>query len=305
VDCVGACGDGLCHRRVKAGSGKVVAESFASCPVDCPPGCGDGTCSAAEKRHKLRSDAWDAATSDLADIFLKVKGSKAASRLANRRLIPVADRLLGFLQRRLQAHRAAGDLQSWLGRELGDDLARKLASPVLPRAVDVVEKVEADAKLRRSIYDLADHLIDELDSERSFRATLTALADLIQLLIDDRNLVPVARAAGQALHPGEGLVKGALRFLGRAMPLDTDRSLTRVLRNAWQEQSPGKSPVQTLLDVAAEVHRVQPGSDSPYLGPDVAQAFKETRDFLDNPDTGLKKFFEIVKNRCGGPCAAQ
>ena len=69
-----------------------------------------------------------------------------------------------------------------------------------------------------------------------------------------------------------------------------------------QVQTPGKSPMQTLFDLATELHRRQPGARTPYTGPDFQQAFKEAREFLADQQTGLVKFFEIVKTRCGGPC---
>ena len=81
-------------------------------------------------------------------------------------------------------------------------------------------------------------------------------------------------------------------------------TLTRILRNAYQEQIPGKSPVQTLLDLATELHRVRPGEGTAYGGADFAEAFRQSRDFLANQETGLEKFFQIVKSRCGGPCPA-
>ena len=87
-----------------------------------------------------------------------------------------------------------------------------------------------------------------------------------------------------------------------AVAKDTRHSLSNILRNAYKEQSPGTSPMQTLFDVATELHRRQPGAGTHYTGPDFGQAFKEAREFLDDQDTGLVKFFEIVKSRCGGPC---
>ena len=92
------------------------------------------------------------------------------------------------------------------------------------------------------------------------------------------------------------------RFLKPAIASDQKQNLSRVLRNAYQEQSPGKSPVQTLLDLATELHRLRPGTHTPYAGPDFQEALRQGREFLVDQETGLAKFFEIVKSRCGGPC---
>jgi hypothetical protein len=180
---------------------------------------------------------------------------------------------------------------------------------------------------------------------------------MVQLLLDDDDLLPLARAVGEAASPKNGLIEAALRFLRPALDADSigvacdtsaecpaehgcvplsiktavpdrsctvdkdcgvggacsggqcfkarscsKRTLTRILRNAYQEQTPGKSPVQTLLDLATELHRLHPGEGTAYSGADFAEAFRQARDFLANQETGLEKFFEIVKSRCGGPC---
>ena len=114
--------------------------------------------------------------------------------------------------------------------------------------------------------------------------------------------MPVARALGKALDPRRKLVPAALRFLSPAVASDDKQIIAKILRNSAQEQEPGKSPVAALIDLAWELHRVKPGAGTPYLGEDYAEALRQMRDFLANQETGLEKFFDIVKNRCGGPC---
>jgi hypothetical protein len=314
------------------------------------------------------AEAWNKSTSDLVDIFLEVEGTGKARRFSNRRLTAVGQVLIDFLRARVASHRTrsvrppsgpckdnaacvaafgvgstckpatghcVGDLAHWLGEELPGDVERALAGPVVARAADFLRVLDGELAAKRAIYDLGRYLVDELASNNTFRAALTGLADLLQVLLDDDDLVPVAHALGRALDPARGLVPAALRFLGPAVVADSEQTcnpqapscpagqrclalggggeyrcsremLSRVLRNAWKEQTPGKPPVQTLLDLSTELHRLRPGVRTPYSGPDFAEAFRQARDFLANTETGLVKFFEIIKNRCGGePCKAE
>jgi hypothetical protein len=246
--------------------------------------------------------AWDSASSDLIDIFLEVEGAGLKSRFKNRRLAPVGEAVVKLLRARIVAHRQKGDLAQWLHEELPDALELKLASPVVARASDFIRIAEGDPPTVKAIYELVGFLIDEITNNPSFRATVTGLADMAQLLIDDDDAVPILRTLGRVIEPKHKLIPVALRFLKPAVAKDTKQSLTKVLRNAYKEQAPGKSPVQTLLDLATELHRVKPGSNVPYTGPDFQEAFRQSKDFLGNQETGLEKFFEIVKTRCGGPC---
>lgn len=253
----------------------------------------------------LLVNSWNTSTSDLVDLFLGVVDTGAQRRFSNPRVVPAGLTLVDFLRKRIKAHRAAGDVDHWLGTELPRSIEEKLSGPVIPRTVDFLRHVEADDRARDAIYGLVLYLVDELSNNAGFRATVTALGDMAQLLLDDEDLVPVLHAAGKAAAFDTGLVKASLRFLGPAVKRDTQQVLATILRNAYQEHSPGKSPMQTLLDLITEIHRQQPGVGTPYSGPDFQEAFKQAREFLGDQRTGLEKFFEIVKLRCGGPCPTE
>ena len=303
-DCEGKCGDGLCNRSANA-AGKVIQENYSSCSWDCPLACSDGKCSTGERNQKIAADSWDRSVSDLVDVFLETSGKGSSTHFVNSKLPAVAEVMVGFIRARLAAHQAKKDLVNWLTVEMPDDIVAKLRSPVIPAAVDFLRLVEGDSKVRKSIYDLASHLIDEINQNPAFRSSLTGMADVAQLLLDDLNLVPLARVVGEALSRKAGIIDAALRFMEPAMARDTKRTLTTILANAWSESDtvPGQSPIQTIFNLATEVHRKHPGAGTAYVGADFGQAFLETRDFLANGETGLEKFFEIVKSRCGGfPC---
>jgi len=251
---------------------------------------------------KVLADAWSSSTSDLVDVFLSVEGTGSKTRFKNRRLVPAGDVLVGFLRQRIAAHRKQGDLVNWVGQELPQAIEQKLASPVVSRMADFLRIAHDDEPTVKALYDLIEHLIDEVNKTPSFRASLTGIADMAQLLLDDTDIVPVMRTMGKVLEPKRELFKATLHFLKPAIAKDEKQSLAKILRNASKEQSPGKSPLQTLLDLATELHRLAPGTNTTYTGPDFREALRQAKEFLADQETGLVKFFEIVKNRCGGPC---
>lgn len=281
--------------------------------------------------------AWDRSTSDLIDIFLGTEklvdtDGRTKTRFANRRLPVVAQVAIDFLRGRLAVHEARGDTVQWLSKDLPADVERVLAGPVFARAADLVRVLDDQPVAKKALYDLGSYPISELAGSSTFRAAITGLADLVQLILDDADLVPAARALGRALDPGRGLISAALRFLRPAIAADSDgpcgpqgstcaagercitlgsgerrcsgEILSQLLRNGWREQSPGKSPVQTLLDLSKELHRLKSGAGTPCTGGDLAEAFHQARDFLTNAETGLVKLFEIIQGRCDGPCPA-
>jgi hypothetical protein len=261
--------------------------------------------SAESSTNKVLATAWNDSTSALSDVFLATTGSGSQTTFKNRRFPAAAVLLLDFLRARLKDHKTATNTTTWLTKELPASVERKLSSPVVARAADLVRRLEENTTVRGVAYDLIDYLIDEINENSTFRSSLTGIADLAQMLIDDANLIPLAKAVGKLADPKSGIVEAAIKFLAPAIARDTGSSLTKVLKNAYTEQSPGKSPVQTLLDLATDIHRLHPGSDGPYVGQDIAHVFHEARDFLENESTGLNKFFEIVQNRCGGPCTSE
>jgi hypothetical protein len=135
---------------------------------------------------------------------------------------------------------------------------------------------------------------------------------LIQVLSDETNMVPLAHVVAKAIAPQQDWVPTGLRFLQRALSVDSKESLRRLLQQAFAEQDPGRSSFQALWEILTALHRRQPhvagtaGSDSAssYAAEDFQQVWAETREFLSDEKRGLRKFFEVVKNRCGGrPCA--
>jgi hypothetical protein len=271
---------------------------------------------------------WKAGVDHFVDVFFGTEQAGGKRRFVNRRLVPMATVLVDFLKKRIVAHEPNcsvnadclapgrcdtttnrcttrhrfGDLDNWLSFELPHKLEDLLTSPVVAGAVDFLRGLRKDARANKELNALLRYLVDEAQNSATFAATLTGIADLLQVLLDDADLVPLAHVLGKALEPKFGLVDTAIRFLGPAFARDKNKVLSRILGNAVKEQPNGDSPLEVMLEIAKGMHRKQPGTTGPYTAQDYGSALSQLSDLMGNQQTGLVKFFELIVNRCGGPC---
>ncbi|HEY3351928.1 MAG TPA: hypothetical protein VGQ83_01645 [Polyangia bacterium] len=254
----------------------------------------------AAKRQALATagdagEEWKRSTSTLVDLFLEV--SPDGQRFTNPRLPAMGAAVIPFLRGRLAHHQAAGDLTQWLRHGLMQDVEDGLTSPILAGLVDFADALKIDDEARRALYGLLRYLLDESQHRDAFQVALTALADVVQLLVDDVDLTPILRAAGRALDPELGAAQKGISFLARARALDEDLLLSQILRHLWQKYGGGETPFGTIADVAGEVHRVEPGRGGPLDAADYRELLAQAADFMDDNDRGLQRFIDVVCNR--------
>jgi hypothetical protein len=262
-----------------------------------------------------QAGAWRSATSHLVDELLTVEAVNGRRRLKNRRLRGVTLALVDFLGARIQAHRAAGDLTPWIQQRLTADLGGTLQGPVPAALVDLTTRLEEDPRARDALYGVLGHLAGAGDDAR-FTAVLTALGDAVQVLLDDRNLVPVLRFAGNALAADRGAVDAQLRLADRARRLDpsclagSECVLVALLRNLFASPSPGPgpapdpgysrpTPASDLADGIGEVHRARPGAGGDFDAADYRSVLDQLRIFFSDERRGFPRFVDIVKGRRG------
>lgn len=251
-------------------------------------------------------DDFDDAVSDIADTFLAVEGTGESSRLKRAHFIPIARQGLKLLRDRLTAHAAKGDTATWLSKTLPDDIEDIFSSPVVPRAVAFLKLARKDSPMRLALFGLLAHLLDADGTPQPYRAALSAIGDVAQLLLDDARLVPLMHTLGKALERQGGIVEAALAFLKPSMAKDSQKVLPDLLKNAFAEQTPGKSALGILVDLALQVNRQKPGVSTPRAAADLGLFLTETRRFLSDAESGLTKFFELIKKRCQHkPCSSE
>lgn len=256
---------------------------------------------AASPDGALQASKWKAATSALVDQVLTVDHTDAVKwQFHNRRFNVLTQMLIQFLRDRVQAHTAAGDLDTWAHHTLSSDIADKLTGPVLPPLGDLAGKLEHDDAARAQFYGLLDYLIDEAGHPQTFRTGLTLLTDAAQQFLDDRNFVPVSRMIGKAMDPAFGGVLNAeVALVKKSHDHDAGQVLLTILRKLFNpgDGAHGGQLISDLTDVVSAIDRTAPGATSDLDPVDVANVAAALRDFFGDNQRGFLRFVGIVKNR--------
>ena len=240
-------------------------------------------------------DAWKRAGSNMVDDMLSVAGTGAQAHFANatfrKMLLVMAD----WLKARVAAH--AMDRTTWTRTTLPGDAEDAIAGPVMTGLVELSSALESDDAARGQLYGLLGYLVDEAGSDPTFAASLPGVADVIQQLMDDPDLVPIVRTIGQIMQAQTGLVDSQVAFTHHARQADQAHALGDLVRQLFQQHQPGLTPVGVMVDAIAEVHRKDPGASGPMTADDYRAVYHEVADFIRDNGRGLARFTDIVKHR--------
>ena len=245
-------------------------------------------------------EAWTTSISEVVDVLTRgIDVPQQGWRFRNPRLRGVGVALVDLVESRLRAHDTAGDRAAWLSQRLPDDLEDVLTSPVFAGAADFVLSLQATPETRLQLEKLMQYLVDEATSAEAFVTSLTAIADVAQIALDDRDLVPIARAVGEIIRPERGWLEAQLLFVRDARTSDANRALARMMVNLYTEHRPGHSAVGDLIDGLSEVLRARPYDDlgAAYTAEDYRALMTGVASFLDEEKRGLRKFIAIIKSR--------
>jgi hypothetical protein len=270
----------------------------------------------AEKRAALdaappdRAGAWRSATSNLVDQALTIETLNGLHQMKNRHFHGITVNLIDFLRGRIAAHAAAGDLAQWTHEDLTGDVTKVVAGPCFAALADLTAKLESNDAAKTSLYGLLNYLVNRAQSDTTFQTALTALADDVQIFLDDPDTVPIAHALGTALDPSSGAVNAQLRMMQRSHQVDPNCpksggkgacTLVTLLRNMYQATPAGGSPATDVVDSLAAVNRSAPGATGNYSPDDYASILGNIQTFLTDNDRGFIRFVNIVKSRRYNP----
>jgi hypothetical protein len=275
-----------------------------------------------DKAHPAdpRQAKWKTARSQFVDTFFATKGDGAQSEFANPAFIRVLPTLVDALREQISSHCADPRLLgcSWARRELAQKLADVVRSPSFAATMDVLLAIRADDAARPELERLLQFLLQSNEAEAD-RATLTAAIDLLQTFEDDANLTPVLHAVSQAFAGVRGadgkiaqrpaadaLVETLSRIFARSFDaqgreicseeIDPNRSLAVVLKQLVTPMADGRpAPVEVMIDVLAEVNRVDPRSLAKLEATDYRNISVEISDFCLNKSRGLEQVYEVIR----------
>jgi hypothetical protein len=278
-----------------------------------------------------RQAQWRRARSQLVDQFLSVNGQNTPKQTfvdpAVPKILPV---LLDAVRSQLAAHCPAGSPSCpWARADLTNAAAATIGGPTFAAIMDVLEAIRADTGGRTETEKLLSYLVDAASSNDALAELLGSAEDLIQVLRDDENLVPLYHVLASAAAPTttdaqgnehESLVDSFTALLARiagraydaskneicARELDPNGVLDVALAHlvtpmqrcdaGGQSCRPGETPLEVILDAIADVNRAAPGSPGKMAPADYANVANELSEFLLDGQRGLEQFYAIVRN---------
>lgn len=249
----------------------------------------------------------------IADQFLATETLGTGFRMGNQRARAILLAALPFVRERVDEHRAEGDLEPWAS-SLHSRLADTIREPLFAALIRLLDAVNEDEEARGALAALLGYLVDEASANDAFLSTLYGLADALMVFEDDENLVPLMNAMAEALAPnvhdvlrggGASLdVRGSalrdtLELLRDVAEVDDERTLRRVLQNAVAIPADGDeiTPLETIIDVIAEVNRARPNAGGPLDQSDLRAVLGQTTDFMLDEDRGLERLNRVIQQR--------
>jgi hypothetical protein len=257
---------------------------------------------------------WRSARSQLVDQLLTADAT-GGWHFTNPSIPTITPRVVETLRQQLDARcpEWPNGPCAWAGTQLTSDLSDTVSGPVFAHAVDLLDALRTDAPSRAEVEKLAVYLLQEQSSNDALASLLATSDDLAQLLNDEVDLVPVMRAVGGAMVPRAGemnLIDANLALLTRltapalgssakeqcGREIDPNQVLTRVLEKAATPMPSGRTPIEVIVDVIADVNREAPEKTDALVGTDYASIANQVSDFLLDDQRGLEQFYAIVKN---------
>jgi hypothetical protein len=280
---------------------------------------------------KERRAGWRRARSQLVDQFMATKTTVDGSASFENPTIPnTAPALIDLLRSQLWAHCPRSFVPpyercTWTRDELLQKATETLAGPLATTGIDVMDTIRQDPDARRETEKLFEYLLDGGSKNEALPNLLASTSDLLQVLRDDENLVPLYKVLATAVDGSKydddgkltekSLVDAQMAFLARISgkyfdangkelcknEVDPNQLLATVLANVVTPIKEGKfegqSPLEVIMDVIADVNRIDPSEkyDGTLLKKDYGSVSTNVVEFLTDPRNGLEQFYEVIR----------
>jgi hypothetical protein len=279
---------------------------------------------------KDRRSNWRRARSQLVDQFMGVTGAKSSSTFANPTMTKMTPVIIDLLRAQLLAHCPTSFTPpyakcTWARDELPKKAEETLAGPLASTGIDVMEAIRADKDGRRELGVLMQYLLDAGSKNDALASVLASSTDVVQMLRDDANLVPLMHVLASAIDASikdadgrvkqKSLVDAQMALLARVSGKYFDKDGTQICTREIDPNQvlavalgnlvtpiedgsfKGQSPLEVIVDVVADVNRTDP--TQPYEGTlkrdDYAVVSETVVDFLTNKERGLEQFYEVIR----------
>lgn len=275
-----------------------------------------------------RMTNWRLGRSQLVDQFLSVKGTGASSSFADASIPTITPTLIDMLRSQMAANCPTSYVPpytrcGWARDDLTNKISDSIKGPFFSTTMDVLEAIRSDDAARSALEALLQYLVSAASQNDALASMLATSDDLLQVMGDDQNLVPIYHALAPSLAPttrdalghitSASILDAQLTLLSRAAgrfmigsteicgdEADPNQILPQILARLVtpMTDSTGRqtqTPLQIILDVIADVNRTDPSQTSKLQPPDYGAVASQVNDFLSNQQFGLEQFYEIVR----------
>ena len=275
-----------------------------------------------------RQTNWRLGRSQLVDQFLSVKGSGASSAFADAAIPTITPTLIDMLRSQMAANCPTSFVPpytrcAWARDDLTNKISDSIKGPFFSTTMDLLEAIRANDGARSSLEALLQYLVSAASQNDALASLLATSDDLLQVMGDDQNLVPVYHALAPSLSPttrdalghitSASILDAQLTLLSRAAgrfmlgsteicadEADPNQILPQILARLVtpMTDSTGRqtqTPLEVILDVIADVNRTDPSQTNKLQPPDYGAVTSQVNDFLTNKQFGLEQFYEIVR----------
>ncbi len=275
-----------------------------------------------------RHSNWLLGRSQLVDQFLGIKGSGATATFADTAIPNITPTLVDMLRSQMSANCPTSYVPpytrcNWARDDLTTKVSNSIQGPFFSTTMDLLDAIRQDDGARSSLEALLTYLVSAASENDALAALLATANDVLQVLGDDQNLVPVFHALAPALTPstrdadGHILTSNVLdaqltllsRVAGKFMAgstevcadeADPNQILTQILIRLVTPMTDGagratETPLEVILDVITDVNRADPSQTSKLAPTDYAAIAGQAQSFMMDPQFGLEQFYEIVR----------
>ncbi|MDF2693301.1 MAG: hypothetical protein K0S65_1684, partial [Labilithrix sp.] len=279
---------------------------------------------------KDRRANWRRARSQLVDQFLGTTGIKSNTVFANPSIPKMTPVIVDMLRAQLWAHCPKSFVPpyekcAWARDELAQKAGETMGGPLMGAGIDVMDAIRKDADGRRETERLLEYLLDSASKNDALASLLASANDMVQMLRDDENLVPLYKVLAAAVDASKydakgkltqkSLVDAQMALLARLSGKYFDKDGKEICKNEVDPNQvlasvlgkvvtpikdgdfKGQTPLEVIIDVIADVNREDPNED--YDGTlqqkDYESVSRNVVEFLVDPQRGLEQFYEVIR----------
>jgi len=279
---------------------------------------------------KDRRANWRRARSQLVEQFMGVTGAPSAPVFTNPTVPKMAPVIIDLLRSQLTAHCPQSFTPpyakcTWARDELTKKAEDTLTGPLASAGLDMMNAVRADQEGRVQMEKLIQYLLDAASKNEALASILASSNDIVQILRDDENLVPLFHVLASVMDASKvddkgrvaekSLVDAQMALLARVSgryfdkdnveickrEIDPNQVLAVALGNLVTPINDGsfkgQTPLEVIIDVIADVNRKDPTQT--YEGTlnrsDYSSVSANVVDFLVNKERGLEQFYEVIR----------